>query len=121
MKRRIAAGVVGTIAVLGLAYVPASPLESGISDSQANWNRETKAKITEDDPRWNCHTMGNKICGKWVSVAQAENEAIQVLKDLEPYCAKLNKAAQAWAEINSSQPKGYEVIGECTATFRAGP
>jgi hypothetical protein len=29
MKRRIAAGVVGTIAVLGLAYVPASSLEPG--------------------------------------------------------------------------------------------
>lgn len=20
-------------------------------------------KISEDDPRWNCHTMGNLICG----------------------------------------------------------
>lgn len=20
--------------------------------------------IEEDDPRWDCHTMGNKICGK---------------------------------------------------------
>lgn len=20
-------------------------------------------RITEDDPRWNCHTMGNRICG----------------------------------------------------------
>jgi len=22
-----------------------------------------KARITEDDPRWNCTTMGNHICG----------------------------------------------------------
>ena len=22
--------------------------------------------ITEDDPRWNCHTMGNHKCGKAV-------------------------------------------------------
>jgi hypothetical protein len=24
----------------------------------------SQQKITEDDPRWDCKTMGNKICGK---------------------------------------------------------
>lgn len=22
-----------------------------------------EVRITEDDPRWDCHTMGNRICG----------------------------------------------------------
>lgn len=21
-------------------------------------------RITEDDPRWDCHTMGNRVCGR---------------------------------------------------------
>lgn len=25
--------------------------------------QHTQTRITEDDPRWDCHTMGNKICG----------------------------------------------------------
>jgi len=37
MKKRIAAGVVGTICVLGLAYVPASPAESGFADNHMHF------------------------------------------------------------------------------------
>ena len=25
------------------------------------------SKITEDDPRWDCHTMGNRVCGDQVT------------------------------------------------------
>lgn len=37
----------------GLAY---SPMPHGQGQDQAQ-------KITEDDPRWDCRTMGNKLCG----------------------------------------------------------
>jgi hypothetical protein len=86
MKKRIAAGVVGTIAVLGLAYIPASPLEPGFE--------APKDRV--------------------VHIKEAEDAALKVLHEITPGCEAQGKAAEAWAEINSLQPKGYEVIGECT-------
>jgi hypothetical protein len=122
VKKRIAVGVVGTISVLALAYIPASPLESGISDSQANWNRETK--ITEDSPGWDCKTMGNKVCGpkspKVVNIDEAEDDAWNTMQNLESYCRARGMAAEAWAEVNSLQPKGYEVIAECAGISAPG-
>jgi hypothetical protein len=28
------------------------------------WPRSSTQRITEDDPRWDCRTMGNGICGE---------------------------------------------------------
>lgn len=50
MTRRIIAGVVVTFAVLRLATLPNDP--------------PRPYTITEDDPRWDCHTMGNRVCGE---------------------------------------------------------
>jgi hypothetical protein len=25
--------------------------------------KKVQVHIEEDDPRWNCHTMGNRVCG----------------------------------------------------------
>lgn len=36
-------------------------VECGLTDAHGNILRGER--ITEDDPRWDCHTMGNKICG----------------------------------------------------------
>lgn len=41
----------------------------------------------------------------------AERDAIRVLHGLERTCP--GGRAEAWAEVNSSMPKGYEVIGQC--------
>lgn len=72
-------------------------------------------KITEDDPRWDCRTMGNHVCGppKTVDIAEAEHDAYAAMVDMEPTCEAQGLAAQAWAEINSTQPNGYEVISQC--------
>ena len=77
MRKRIAVGVVGTIAVLGIAYLPGDP-----------------------PPRE-------------VSVVQAEAEAMAKLKELTPFCESQGLSAEAWAEINSEQASGYEIIGNC--------
>lgn len=82
MKKRIAVGVAGTIAVLGLAYIPGGAPEPGFA------------------PRV-------------VNVQQAEHEAQEKLKELTPYCESLGRAAEAWAEINSEENSGYEIIGNC--------
>lgn len=26
------------------------------------WHSPSPDRVTEDDPRWDCHTMGNRIC-----------------------------------------------------------
>lgn len=31
--------------------------------SAAMQPQQVTSRITEDDPRWDCHTMGNRICG----------------------------------------------------------
>ena len=54
--------------------IAATLIAAGAATAHLNWNghdpkpvaatKVTKVtKITEDDPRWNCHTMGNRICG----------------------------------------------------------
>lgn len=39
-------------------------VECGLTDASGNLLRGER--ITEDDPRWDCRTMGNKICGPGV-------------------------------------------------------
>lgn len=46
-----------------------------------------------------------------VNALAAERDAIVVLHSLELTCP--GGRAEAWAEVNSSMPKGYEVIGQC--------
>lgn len=36
----------------------------GERDAWATIRAETTQRVMEDDPRWDCKTMGNKICGK---------------------------------------------------------
>lgn len=36
-------------------------VECGLTDAHGNILRGER--ITEDDPRWDCHTVGNRICG----------------------------------------------------------
>jgi hypothetical protein len=93
VKKRIAVGVAGTIAVLGLAYLPGGAPEPGF---------DTKPKF--ETAKFNPPT---------VDVWEAEAQAQKVLNEITPECQAQGKTAQAWAEINSQQPKGYEVIGEC--------
>jgi hypothetical protein len=45
-------------------------------------------------------------------VAHAEGDALRHLHRMT--CAP-GQAAEAWAEVNSLMPQGYEVIAECTS------
>jgi hypothetical protein len=47
IRKSIVTAIVGTALVFGTACTPNAIVE----------------KIQEDDPRWDCETMGNKICG----------------------------------------------------------
>lgn len=49
-----------------------------------------KVQITEDDPRWDCHTMGNKKCGTppLPDAVKAEQAADQAQKDDDKRQAK---------------------------------
>jgi hypothetical protein len=47
------------IALFFLAVVTVSSIVSAVSDTNATSARS----IQEDDPGWDCHTMGNRVCG----------------------------------------------------------
>lgn len=87
----------------------------------------TSPRIEEDDPRWNCSTMGNMICGPVQAVPAAAINA--ALADEWPDCAAachdeaarlavLDAHAQAgpgvtcWAEDTAATPWGWAVV--CT-------
>lgn len=71
---RIAAvGVIAGGAAAGLVYgIDTDPdLAPTPHATVTPGNRESQT-ITEDDPRWNCITMGNRVCGPdWVPVEDA--------------------------------------------------
>lgn len=47
--RRIAAGAIMAACALRLATLPADP--------------PPRPAVEEDEPGWNCHTQGNRVCG----------------------------------------------------------
>jgi len=56
-----------TLITAGVEYVTSKPAPAAVCDhycqevkSQPPW---PGLRCTEDMPCWNCHTMGNKICG----------------------------------------------------------
>ena len=55
MRKTIAAAAIA-LALAGCA--PATPAHSTLPEPRPGTDT-----ITEDDPRWNCETMGNKQCG----------------------------------------------------------
>jgi hypothetical protein len=58
------------------------------------------ARITEDDPRWDCDTMGNRVCGpRWNCRTMGDR-----------ICSPPPGLCQI--ELNPTQPQGTEVI--CT-------
>lgn len=54
-----------TIAVLTLAYVAISALSVHHFASVQHHvsSHSSHVRIAEDDPRWNCETMGDHVCG----------------------------------------------------------
>ena len=58
MAKRLIVGVVGTVLTI-LMYAGCG---RAIDHNLDQINRPLE--IQEDDPRWNCKTMGNRICGK---------------------------------------------------------
>lgn len=78
-------------------------------------------RITEDDPRWDCATMGNKVCGPAGAPAHADMAA------LSGWCAnfrgheatncvrKYNLKARRTA--SSYTPAGPVLVRECFASY----
>lgn len=99
-KRRIAAGVAGTICVAGLAFIPGSPIEPG-------FEKEKK------ESAWGHTHHLEKIA--------AEDETVysQALRSMTEFCGKKGLPAEVWVERSNF---GLEVLGRCTETFRSsGP
>jgi hypothetical protein len=74
-----------------------------------------KTKVTEDSPVWDCHTMGNKICGS--GELHAEEDAIKFLSSLSDWCAARDQAAETWVEKHDGW---FEVLGRCDGAYRSG-
>lgn len=67
IKSIVAAGVVAlSLFFMGLGM---SQKDSGPVDTGSSWSdvRDPGERIEEDDPRWDCRTMGNKVCGPGAS------------------------------------------------------
>jgi len=58
---------VAVLVVVAAAYFGGHMVTAGMRGSLAvQQSPTTTAVIQEDDPRWNCHRMGNQICGPTV-------------------------------------------------------
>lgn len=51
----VIAGIVAAIAVIGIGF--------GSAPTIGDHNSAATIRVEEDSPLWNCHTMGNHICG----------------------------------------------------------
>lgn len=52
--------------VLGMTATIWNPITRAYDDMTTSWDRATHSSMTEDDPGWDCTTMGNRICGEGV-------------------------------------------------------
>ena len=59
--RTLALPVALTACAVGLGLAIASPPDPQLGDQQPT--SVTASQVTEDDPGWNCYTMGNGVCG----------------------------------------------------------
>lgn len=48
---------------------------------------------------------------------KAEQKAQLALARMTTFCEARGESAQAWAEVNTTQPDGYEVISECVGSL----
>jgi hypothetical protein len=79
--------------------------------------KATKHRITEDDPKWNCKTMGNKRCGKVVAGGNYPALCKKVPEGMRADCAALYRrkatkqifsdGSEAWS------PAGPALVREC--------
>lgn len=76
-------------------------------------------RITEDDPRWDCRTMGNKICGKTLTIQRHGDHYDATASD----GAKLVEFATLKQAREYAKQHGYTVIDSrprCGAPTKAG-
>ena len=83
--------IVYTIVVLLLLGGCASLIRANTADAQASSTSTSSERIQEDDPRWNCKTMGNGVCGPNV-----QND---------PRFIEYDQAFNCFAEIAYTEPK----------------
>lgn len=46
-------------------------------------------------------------------IKRAEGDAVRTLRNITPHCRQIGMGAEAWAEVNSIQANGYEVLAQC--------
>lgn len=59
MRRRVALGALATASVLGLFCTGPEPM----TDPRWGSPRPGEPSCMEDEPCWDCETMGNRVCG----------------------------------------------------------
>jgi hypothetical protein len=55
-------------AVAAMAYLGGGTSEAGAAEAVRDNSVGTVDRIEEDDPRWDCRTMGNHVCGEGATV-----------------------------------------------------
>lgn len=63
MKRTLVATALIAVAVAGCAPTSANVSEGRNTPIGTPTQSTAPVVVEEDDPRWNCMTMGNKVCG----------------------------------------------------------
>lgn len=67
MRTRLIVLTFLTAFVLGMTATIWNPITRAYDDLTTSWERATShSMISEDDPAWDCTTMGNRICGEGV-------------------------------------------------------
>jgi hypothetical protein len=85
--------IVYVIVLLLIAGAAISYVDANAASHPAKASVNAPRLIEEDDPGWNCHTMGNGVCGNGPKV---END-----KRYQKY----DRAFNCFAEVSYSQPK----------------
>jgi len=113
MKKSVkvaALGVVTAGCIAGLVGIKPTAPESGIPQ------KTIPQRIQEDDPLWDCRTMGNHICGPLET--SKVDEATAWLKEMQPYCEAQGAAASTWVERHPPHHM-LEVLGRCEGDLGA--
>lgn len=105
IRRTLLIGIPIAIFIISGAWLANQP-QVGESRDQ-----ESKQLISEDDPRWDCTRLGNRLCGPIppASVAQALYDVEVAQRSMDERCY----FGYAWAEYNATAASGYEVLGYC--------
>ena len=70
-------------AFAAMAYMGSGMAEAGGTEAGGDSSTVSTDRIEEDDPRWDCRTMGNHVCGEGATVNGAPVEAGDYSQDTQ--------------------------------------